>query len=40
LPEKLVSDRGSDLTSKDLEDAAFQLGIELDFVNTGLPVVA
>ena len=31
LPEKLVSDRGSDLTSGDLEDAAFQLGIELDF---------
>ncbi len=31
LPEKLVSDRGPDLTSKDLEDAAFQLGIELDF---------
>ena len=28
---KLVCDRGSDLTSKDLEDAAFQLGIELDF---------
>jgi len=31
LPEKLVCDRGSDLTSRDLEDAAFQLGIELDF---------
>jgi putative transposase len=31
LPEKLVCDRGSDLTSKDLEGAAFQLGIELDF---------
>ena len=31
LPEKLVCDRGSDLTSKDLEQAAFQLGIELDF---------
>jgi putative transposase len=31
LPEKLVCDRGSDLTSKDLEEAAFQLGIELDF---------
>ncbi len=31
LPEKLVCDRGSDLTSQDLEDAAFQLGIELDF---------
>ena len=27
----MVSDRGPDLTSKDLEDAAFQLGIELDF---------
>lgn len=31
LPSKLVCDRGSDLTSKDLEEAAFQLGIELDF---------
>jgi putative transposase len=31
LPEKIVCDRGSDLTSNDLEDAAFQLGIELDF---------
>ena len=31
LPEKLVCDRGPDLTSKDLEDAAFQLGVELDF---------
>jgi len=31
LPEKLVCDRGSDLTSNDLEDAGFQLGIELDF---------
>ena len=31
LPEKLVCDRGSDLISKDLEEAAFQLGIELDF---------
>jgi len=31
LPEKLVCDRGSDLTSNDLEGAAFQLGIELDF---------
>ena len=31
LPEKIVSDRGSDLTSGDLEDAAFQLGIDLDF---------
>ena len=31
VPEKLVCDRGADLTSKDLEHAAFQLGIELDF---------
>jgi putative transposase len=31
LPAKLVCDRGPDLTSKDLEEAAFQLGIELDF---------
>jgi putative transposase len=31
LPEKIVCDRGPDLTSQDLEDAAFQLGIELDF---------
>jgi putative transposase len=31
LPEKIVCDRGPDLTSKDLEQAAFQLGIELDF---------
>jgi putative transposase len=31
LPEKLVCDRGPDLTSQDLEDAAFQLGIEMDF---------
>ncbi len=31
LPEKLVCDRGPDFTSKDLEEAAFQLGIELDF---------
>ncbi len=31
LPEKLVCDRGPDLTSQDLEDATFQLGIELDF---------
>ena len=31
LPEKLVCDRGSDLTSKDLEQAAFQLNLELDF---------
>jgi len=32
VPEKLVCDRGSDLTSKDLEQAAFQLGMELDFM--------
>jgi len=31
VPEKLVCDRGADLTSKDLEHAAFQLGMELDF---------
>ncbi len=31
IPEKLVCDRGSDLTSKDLEQAAFQLNMELDF---------
>ena len=31
LPEKLVCDRGADLTSNDLEHAAFQLGMELDF---------
>ena len=31
IPEKLVCDRGSDLTSKDLEQAAFQLNFELDF---------
>jgi putative transposase len=31
LPEKLVCDRGADLTSNDLENAAFQLGMELDF---------
>lgn len=31
IPEKIVCDRGADLTSKDLEEAAFQLGIELDF---------
>ena len=30
-PETLVCDRGSDLTSKAFEDAAFQLGIHLDF---------
>lgn len=31
IPEKLVCDRGSDFTSKDLEAAAFQLGFALDF---------
>jgi putative transposase len=31
VPELLVCDRGSDFTSNDLEAAAFQLGIELDF---------
>ncbi len=31
IPEKLVCDRGPDLTSKDLEQAAFQLNMELDF---------
>jgi putative transposase len=31
IPEKLVCDRGSDLTSNDLEQAAFQLNMELDF---------
>ncbi|QDU92330.1 Mu transposase C-terminal domain-containing protein [Lignipirellula cremea] len=31
LPEKLVCDRGADLISRDLQQAAFQLGIELDF---------
>ena len=31
LPEKLACDRGADLTRGDLEQAAFQLGIELDF---------
>ena len=31
IPEKLVCDRGSDFTSKDLEAAAFQLGFDLDF---------
>ena len=30
-PRNSSCDRGSDLTSKDLEQAAFQLGIELDF---------
>jgi putative transposase len=31
LPETVVCDRGSDFTSNDLEEAAFQLNIELDF---------
>jgi putative transposase len=37
IPEKLVCDRGSDLISKDLEHAAFQLGIELDFNPPRMP---
>ena len=37
IPEKLVCDRGADLTSKDLERAAFQLGIELDFMPPRTP---
>ena len=37
IPEKLVCDRGTDLTSKDLENAAFQLGIELDFTPPRTP---
>ncbi len=37
IPEKLVCDRGTDLTSKDLENAAFQLGIELDFMPPRTP---
>jgi len=37
LPERLVCDRGSDLTSSDLERAAFQLGIELDFMPPRTP---
>ena len=37
IPSKLVCDRGSDLTSKDLENAAFQLGIELDFTPPRTP---
>lgn len=32
IPEKLVCDRGSDLTSKDLEQAAFQLGFVLNYM--------
>ena len=37
IPERLVCDRGSDLTSKDLEQAAFQLGMELDFMPPRTP---
>ena len=37
LPETVVCDRGPDLTSKDLENAAFQLGIELDFNPPRMP---
>jgi len=37
VPEKLVCDRGPDLTSKDLENAAFQLGMELDFMPPRTP---
>lgn len=37
VPEKLVCDRGADLTSKDLEQAAFQLGMELDFMPPRTP---
>lgn len=37
IPEKLVCDRGADLTSKDLEQAAFQLGMELDFMPPRTP---
>jgi putative transposase len=37
IPEKLVCDRGADLTSKDLEKAAFQLGMELDFMPPRTP---
>lgn len=37
VPEKLVCDRGADLTSKDLERAAFQLGMELDFMPPRTP---
>ena len=32
IPQRIVCDRGADLTSKDLEQAAFHLGIELDFM--------
>ncbi|NQV23005.1 MAG: transposase [Rhodopirellula sp.] len=31
IPEMIVCDRGTDLTSNDLENSAFQLGIVLDF---------
>lgn len=31
IPEMIVCDRGADLTSNDLENAAFQLGVVLDF---------
>ena len=31
IPEMIVCDRGADFTSNDLENAAFQLGIVLDF---------
>ena len=37
VPEKLVCDRGSDFTSNDLEQAAFQLGMELDFMPPRTP---
>ena len=37
VPEKIVCDRGSDFTSRDLEQAAFQLGIELDFMPPRMP---
>ena len=37
IPEKVVCDRGSDLTSNDLEQAAFQLGIALDFTPPRTP---
>jgi len=37
IPEKVVCDRGADLTSNDLENAAFQLGIALDFAPPRTP---
>ena len=37
VPEKLVCDRGPDLTSNDLEQAAFQLAMELDFMPPRTP---